>query len=284
MLVDPLPIEMLGAHHASALADLVGRYGDSWARRILRSTTDRRTPWGRSPSNRMTWISQLDQFASALMGLSSPGATAAARTLTAGAWDWLTSRIDHYLQLEPPSRRDEALTELAAPILGFLSAAGTASASQLVGDAVKILCHDDRLLGCLLKVLRERDTLPGREEVAAHCIQRLEHQLAQPERAADDWSITPPTGCDCELCQTLIGFLVAPEERQLEWPIRKDKRQHIHRRIDTAELPVHHQTRRQGSPHTLVLTKSDELFSRERNARKSAEADLAWLRSNTQSC
>jgi hypothetical protein len=44
-----------------------------------------------------------------------------------------------------------------------------------------------------------------------------------------------------------------------------------------AELPVTHQTRRSGRPYTLVLTKTDALFERERQARRRDEDDLAWL-------
>jgi hypothetical protein len=36
--------------------------------------------------------------------------------------------------------------------------------------------------------------------------------------------------------------------RTFEWPLAKERRQHIHPRIDTAELPVSHLTRRQGRP------------------------------------
>jgi hypothetical protein len=63
----------------------------------------------------------------------------------------------------------------------------------------------------------------------------------------------------------------------LEWPLAKERRQHIHRRIDAAELPVTHVTRRQGRPFTLVLTKTDNLFAGERKARERDEADLKWL-------
>ncbi len=51
----------------------------------------------------------------------------------------------------------------------------------------------------------------------------------------------------------------------------------MHGRIDAAELPVDHQTRRVGRPYTLVLTKTDALFKRERQRRRRDEQDLAWL-------
>jgi hypothetical protein len=36
-------------------------------------------------------------------------------------------------------------------------------------------------------------------------------------------------------------------------------------------------TRRQGSPYTLVLAKTDALFTREQEARTRDETDLEWL-------
>jgi hypothetical protein len=46
---------------------------------------------------------------------------------------------------------------------------------------------------------------------------------------------------------------------------------------DAAELPVTHQTRRQGRPYTLVLKKTEALFAREEGARIRDETDLEWL-------
>jgi hypothetical protein len=62
----------------------------------------------------------------------------------------------------------------------------------------------------------------------------------------------------------LRTFLGSRSRRIFEWPLAKDARRHVHARIDSAELPVRHQTRRQGRPYTLVLTKTDELFTRQR--------------------
>lgn len=52
---------------------------------------------------------------------------------------------------------------------------------------------------------------------------------------------------------------------------------HVHRRLDRYDLPVTYQTRRTGSPHTLVLTKTKALFEREQAKRKAWESDLDWL-------
>jgi hypothetical protein len=46
---------------------------------------------------------------------------------------------------------------------------------------------------------------------------------------------------------------------------------------NAAELPVTHQTSRQGRPYTLVLNKTDALFAREQEAQTGDETDLEWL-------
>ena len=117
----------------------------------------------------------------------------------------------------------------------------------------------------------------GAPEATRALVMRLRRRLAWPVRAAEDWSIELPGSCACELCVPLRKFLADPARRTLEWKLAKAGRQHIHSRIDTAELPVQHQTRRQGSPFTLVLTKTQALFDREHEARSRDEADLAML-------
>ena len=118
----------------------------------------------------------------------------------------------------------------------------------------------------------------GLDAVARDCAERLGAIIARPPRDEDDWSIAW-TGCGCGLCDTLGTFLGSRSRRVFEWPLAKDGRRHVHTQIDSAGLPVRHQTRRQGRPYTLVLTKTDELFTRASDARRRAVSDLAWLRS-----
>jgi hypothetical protein len=78
------------------------------------------------------------------------------------------------------------------------------------------------------------------------------------------------------LCSTLKAFL-ASARRGYEWPLATGNRQHIHSRLDAAELPVTHVTRRTGRPYALVLTKTRRLFDAEREARVRDEGALQWL-------
>lgn len=115
----------------------------------------------------------------------------------------------------------------------------------------------------------------GITRIARHCARTLQEQLARPKRADDDWSITDfdPGDC-CDDCLHLATFLTDPSQQQLTWPLAKPRRRHIHHRIDEAELPVTHQTKRQGSPHKLILTKTPDRFSRDAQHRTAAQA---WL-------
>lgn len=81
------------------------------------------------------------------------------------------------------------------------------------------------------------------------------------------------------MCGTLRDFLTDRERQVFEWPLAEAGRKHVHARIDGAELPVRQETWRYGSPYTLVLTKTEELFRHEDAEREQALADLAWLRS-----
>ena len=118
----------------------------------------------------------------------------------------------------------------------------------------------------------------GLDTVATHSAAALDARVARPPRDGDDWSIELPEGCGCELCDHLRGFLRDPAQTRLEWPLAKDRRRHVHGRIDTAELPVNHQTRRVGRPYTLVLTKTNALFEREAQRRHRDGQNLGWLR------
>jgi len=118
----------------------------------------------------------------------------------------------------------------------------------------------------------------GLDAIARDCAERLGAILARPLRHKDDWSINW-TGCGCGHCDTLGTFLNSRSERTFAWPLAAEGRRHVHTQIDWAALPVRHQTRRQGRPYTLMLTKTDELFTRATNERHEAVTDLAWLTS-----
>jgi hypothetical protein len=167
------------------------------------------------------------------------------------------------------------LEKLSSPLAWLLEAAD----DPLRGEIAETLHEcEDTVLECLMPALRLADGrgAAGLDQVARDCAERLGRIAATPPRDEVDWSVEW-TGCGCDLCDRLGRFLGSRTQRTFEWPLAKDGRRHVRSRIDSAELPVRHQTRRQGRPYTLALTKTDTLLTSAAHARDKASADLAWL-------
>jgi hypothetical protein len=288
MLLAPFRIETLARGHAALAVGLVAHYGEVWARDLVEVwfRDDGRRP-GMGGTDPRAWLDSLPSLCGALCAQSADGRTIAA-LLVARSWAHLRDKVNLWARGSMPSRRAEMLREFGPPAAAVLAGAAVCGATDLRDEIVRFLSQDnDDLLPCVMPALRAGAPLDpharqasGLDAIARHCATRLAARLARPARAADDWSVTPPTGCGCGLCATLATFLHDPARRSCDWPLAEQGRRHVHHRIDTAELPVRHQTRRQGRPYTLVLTKTDALFDRERQQRERDAADLAWLNAN----
>ena len=286
MLLDPFRLEMLTASDAPAIRALLERYGQRWFAELLGEWSQRPTassPW--RPPERDEWLARLASLTTALDQRGEIGREGALLVIS-NVWTGLAAVVDQHRSMRAPSRREAALAKRAAPIVDVLRSAANIGATEQCDRIIAFLCDGtEDLLPCAVEVLRAAERLPapirtrmGVEDVGRYCADRLEARLARPVRAAGDWSIQPPAGCSCVLCQTLATFLADSGTRVLEWPIKQDDRRHVHSVIDAAELPVRHQTRRKGRPYTLVLTKGDELFEREQQARQRDRNALALAR------
>jgi hypothetical protein len=279
-LLEPFDIEALTTKTAPAFAALVARYDGDWVRALL---ADR--PRHDRPSNRdrAEWISRLPALCRALR--KTDVKTAAAQPLLDASWRWLRKRLARPSLERRPTVRRELFKRLPGPTLGVIHGTIVADAAELRGEIVSFLGADenDVLVPFGVRVVRlaiqkkADDALSALEPLRQHCILQLESRLATPPRDADDWSVRAPRSCDCDLCDTLHAFLDASDRRTFEWPLAKQRRQHVHRAIDALELPVRHETRRKGSPHTLVLTKTPALFDRDAEERRAWTTDLEFL-------
>jgi hypothetical protein len=283
MLLRPFRLEKLTTSHAKVLSALVDSYGEQWSGELVAAWSDKRRfhhPQGPSPE---VWMVSLPRLCLAFRE-AGEGGTSAARLLLRESGTWVSQTINRGLELSSPSHREQTLSELGRPVGAMLEGASLVGATDVHDEAVGVLCRDDDMVGCAIAVLRataaSRWSAAGLDAVAAHCSAALEARLARPARASDDWSFELPKGCGCELCDHLRAFLRDPTGTRFEWPLAKDRRAHVHRQIDAAELPVDHQTRRVGRPYTLVLTKTDALFEREAQQRRRDEEDMAWLERN----
>lgn len=292
MLLKPFKIENLTEHETEALGQVAARYGQDWTVDLLRGWFgEDRLAWDRG-TGQAEWVTRW--LPGICTGLHGSGRSGAARQLLDLAWDQIRRDADTGLASSSPSYRDRKLGELGKPLTALLTtAAATGSVStlgtisgyiqQLEGDPVATL--EIAVLRAAADLRAEAapsaDPSPGEAEfrdLAADCAARLRGQLDRPQREPGDWSVTLPAGgCICDLCATLREFLAAPDLRMLEWPLAKQRRQHVHTRIDAAEAPVTHVTKRRGSPYVLVLRKTDDLFVGEQKARDQAASDLEWL-------
>ncbi|AUY48309.1 2OG-Fe(II) oxygenase [Streptomyces sp. CB01881] len=278
MLLEPFQVGALGPEHAGGLAAAAERYGTAWLRQVVDGWFG---PRNRYEPHRHEWTERLPDLCTALRA-TGPG-TAAERLLFAGAWTAVAGDLLPSSTTGPAETRRSQLEALALPLQRILQAADQEQRAEIL---TALRAQADTVLECLMPMLRcSAQALPtdarrtaGLDALARDCADRLRAIAARQPRAADDWSIAW-TGCGCELCAALETFLGSRSRRVLEWPLAKDGRRHVHTKIDSARLPVHHQTRRQGRPYTLVLTKTEQLFIREQSARHQAEADLTWLTS-----
>jgi hypothetical protein len=283
MLLRPFRLETLTTSDAKALSGLVDSYGERWVQELVTVWSAKRRFYHPKGESAKEWTASLPKLCLALQKTGETG-TAAAMLLLRASWGSAKDSIEQGLELSPPSAREQTLSELARPLAAMLEGARVIGATDLRDEAITVLRRDEELTSCAIAVLRatptQRWSAMGLDTLAAHCSAALEAGLARPPRAGEDWSIELPKGCYCELCGELRVFLEDPIPTSFEWPLAKDRRAHVHRRIDAAELPVAHQTQRTGRPYTLVLRKTDALFKRERLRRRRDEKELAWLQRN----
>jgi hypothetical protein len=292
MLLRPLRIENLTDTNVNSLGAIADAYGQQWTAHLLRTWFGADEPaWAYAgEQQRPQWVADwLPSLCTGLHATGSAGAAAAERILDL-AWEWLGKDIGSGLALSLPSHRDRKLADLGKPLAAVLTAAAVVKAAS-TQDAVcrHIRQQEDSVTALEVSALHAVADMPrevthsraGFADLAADCTARLRARLARPQRASGDWSISlSPGRCTCDLCDTLRAFLEDKDRRTFEWPLAQQRRQHIHSRIDAAELPVTHKTRRQGRPYTLVLHKTGALFAREQEARSRDETDLRWLAAN----
>jgi len=103
---------------------------------------------------------------------------------------------------------------------------------------------------------------PAASRLLQHCLAELRAATAQPIEPPKDWTRDAELGCKCEDCGALSRFLRDPAQQVGRFPLRKDRRQHLHQQIDKQSCDLTHVTERVGSPQTLVCTKTQGSYER----------------------
>jgi len=68
--------------------------------------------------------------------------------------------------------------------------------------------------------------------------------------------------CTCAECFDLNAFLKSPDEETRRFPRRQQIRRHMHSQIERHRCDLTHVTVREGSPQTLVCTKTNASHDR----------------------
>jgi hypothetical protein len=90
----------------------------------------------------------------------------------------------------------------------------------------------------------------------AQCRSALELRVAKVPQKPTDYRRPAKLSCSCSDCRELTSFLAKADESVHRFPVRKDRRRHLHQIIERHKCDLTHVTERRGSPYTLVCTKT----------------------------
>lgn len=284
-LLAPFRLAQLEKNAMPHFLALLESHGFAWCRDLFLQWVDR--PYHVDDERERKWLGFMPMFCEALRENGGMPGQELARWVVTHQWSQLEERCKPQLGDVANPRAVEELARLSKKLAHVLQSCVAADDDETTKNISRFLTSADNgyPVLCLVPLLREsrKSSTPARlwspalRVLHEHCTAELRTKLAAPVRSEDDWSITPPQTCTCELCIKLGEFLSDGSRVRFEWPLAKDRRRHVHDRLDRYELPVMHTTRRQGRPYTLVLVKTNALFEGEAKLRQQYERELAWL-------
>ncbi|WP_339057830.1 2OG-Fe(II) oxygenase [Candidatus Regiella endosymbiont of Tuberolachnus salignus] len=93
-----------------------------------------------------------------------------------------------------------------------------------------------------------------------HVEKGIHEELNKGLRSKDDWSLDAKLACTCDYCKVVMEFVKSKTESTKIWPLAAPHREHIIRNIKETTLPISFEVKKQGSPHKLIITKSDLIY------------------------
>lgn len=276
----PLGLERLGREAMTRdFVPLIDKHGLSWAKELLAMWTQNRS-WGLAP-----WVPLLAEICGDLHVSNRAPSHELAIWFLEMEVNIVRERFVVAFQRLPPWLDFDGFAEESNHLAHVLAAAVGISAFQVIDETLGFLINAKKNLPTSFFVSVLRACIARSPALGAHvvgsalhreCTSRLEAILRAPARKEGDWTMMYPLGCPCNDCNALKEFL-GSSHTELDWPLNKERRQHIHRAIDSAQLPVRHTTSRTGRPYVLQLRKDPSLFSRERAYRAHVKQILEAL-------
>lgn len=261
-LLGPCHFCQLGPDCVDDLQGLVRGLGTRWTRALFDS-------WLERERRASDWTPRLLPILHAILASGVRGARGLARHVLASRVLELTSRMGA-AHVWRSLKIDEEVCAQASTLLIACAELDDREQHASLGAALLMRSHLEAG-----EVLRRSAIPPG--DVHRQLLAAVRQALASADRQPDDWSIQTDLRCACADCERLGGFLADADARELDWPLAKARRQHIHRAIDVRGLPVTHTTLRRGSPYILQLRKTTDLHA-QAHAWQERHAVLAdWL-------
>lgn len=112
----------------------------------------------------------------------------------------------------------------------------------------------------------------------AECRSALESRVAQVPQKPTDYRRPAKLSCRCSDCRELASFLAKADESVHRFPVRKDRRRHLHQIIARDKCDLTHVTERRGSPYTLVCTKTTASYDAARQIHERDKKNLTRLK------
>ena len=169
------------------------------------------------------------------------------------------SSFDKEDRLTPPSLAQliVAVEKLCGPAGGGRAGSVMAAHPAIFDPLLLLTPALDSMLG---KIRNKAGSSPAAALLWRHCTASLLSRSARSPAPPADWSQPMKIACNCADCRELQQFSANPAERVYHFRVNKDRRQHLHRKIEDHGLDMTHVTDRKGSPQTLVCEKTRRRF------------------------
>lgn len=249
-------IQILTPQNIKLCLALIENYGVSWFLDLMQSWAKPKDKWVRGVEK----CKHISQIVKVLAKNSSYQPLI--HFLLAYQWQQLQKQ---YTQNKGITYRSDLLKSMRQLIQDFQELLGACRIIQQEDLMIKIVDHVSSDKRCypvldLIMLLDDCEKLCG-EKLRNYIRYELQYERDLGLRQKDDWSIRDEISCQCADCAVLKQFLQSDTEKMKVWPLAQGRRQHIHQAIESLDIPVTHKTQHVGSPHKLILTKTELLHS-----------------------
>ena len=138
-----------------------------------------------------------------------------------------------------------------------------------VNEMLVPVCED------LSKSLKREEQKEPFKQLITYCISTLK---ASTVPSPSDWSVPVAFSCSCQDCGVLIRFLKHPTETQHQFKMVQGRRSHLEDQLSRC-VAISCSTERHGSPHTLVVTKTQATYKKRVEEHQKKTAALSRLQS-----